>query len=44
VGKVALELRLLAEEFLELVRDALPALPSDPPAGEPRAAVPGRDR
>jgi biopolymer transport protein ExbB len=35
VGKVALELRLLTEEFLELVREALPA------AGAPPATVAG---
>ena len=35
VGKVALELKLLAEEYLELVRDALPGLPAQP--AEPRA-------
>jgi len=39
VGKVALELRLLTEEFLELVREALPAgAAAPPPAG---AADPG---
>lgn len=40
VGKLALELKLLVEEYLELVRDALPALaarPAEPPLGEPRA-------
>jgi biopolymer transport protein ExbB len=35
VGKVALELKLLAEEYLELVREALPGLPAQP--AEPRA-------
>ena len=44
VGKVALELRLLAEEYLELVREALPSFPVEPPSGEPRAAVPGGER
>jgi biopolymer transport protein ExbB len=41
VGKVALELRLLTEEFLELVREALPAGAAAPPpagAGDPGAA------
>ncbi len=35
VGRLALELKLLAEEYLELVRDALPGLPAQP--AEPRA-------
>ena len=41
VGKVALELRLLTEEFLELVREALPVGAAAPPpagAGDPGAA------
>src|SRR5512133_333656 len=39
VGKLALELRLLAEEYLEVVREALPATAPEPaePRGEPRA-------
>ncbi len=44
VGKVALELRLLVEEFLELVREALPVVPAEPPAGAPRAATPAGER
>ncbi len=42
VGKLALELRLLTEEFLELVREARPAAGAGPPhaptAGEPPRA------
>jgi biopolymer transport protein ExbB len=39
VGKLGLELRLLTEEYLELVREALPAGPAAaaPPAEPPRA-------
>jgi biopolymer transport protein ExbB len=38
VGKLALELKLLVEEYLELVREALPALPAQPVQPEaPRA-------
>ncbi|HEX9308234.1 MAG TPA: MotA/TolQ/ExbB proton channel family protein [Anaeromyxobacter sp.] len=44
VAKLALELRLLVEEYLELVRDALPALPAEPSSGEPRTALPGGER
>jgi biopolymer transport protein ExbB len=50
VGKLALELRLLAEEYLELVREALPALPPQAPAadaagrkGRSESAEPGGD-
>ncbi len=37
VGKLALELKLLAEEYLELVREAIPALPAPAQPAEPRA-------
>jgi biopolymer transport protein ExbB len=37
VGKVTMELRLLTEEFLELVREALPAGSAAPPV----TAAPG---
>lgn len=45
VGKLALELRLLTEEFLELVREAMPAgapgaAPAGPGGGEPGAGAP----
>jgi biopolymer transport protein ExbB len=45
VGKVALELRLLTEEFLELVREALPAgAAASPPAGVGDPAAAGAPR
>ncbi len=44
VGRLALELKLLVEEYLELVREAIPAQPGEPPAqGGARGAVHGGD-
>jgi biopolymer transport protein ExbB len=48
VGKVALELKLLAEEYLEIVREALPAIPAQPAEpppspGSSRSAIHGGD-
>ncbi len=41
VGKLALQLKLLTEEFLEIVRDALPAAAPAGPAAAPRATGEG---
>jgi biopolymer transport protein ExbB len=42
VGKLALELKLLVEEYLELVREALPGLPTQP--AQPDAPRAGGER
>jgi biopolymer transport protein ExbB len=42
VGKVALELRLLTEEYLELVREAMPGGPAAAPDGDAPRADGGR--
>lgn len=41
VGKLALQLKLLAEEYLEILREALPAGAAAGPAPAPRAKVEG---
>jgi biopolymer transport protein ExbB len=42
VGKLVLELKLLVEEYLELVREALPAIPAQP--AQPEAPRAGGER
>jgi biopolymer transport protein ExbB len=44
VGKLVLELKLLAEEYLELVREALPALPAQPVPSAPESPRAGGER